>query len=102
MKKNGLGTDCILFEKYHIHTKAADILNRFPLLIKRLTSVTTVLAPTRAPRALGLGAALEKAGTCIAGPRAVWTVVLLCPRSQNPLRRVAVFMISFSLTSASV
>jgi transposase len=53
-------------KKYHIHTKAGDILNRFPTLSKRLASVGPTLSQTGTPRVLSLGADLEKAGACVA------------------------------------
>jgi transposase len=53
-------------KKYHIHTKTADILNRFPSLCKRLASFAKTASQTGAARLLSLGADLEKAGACVA------------------------------------
>jgi transposase len=61
-----LAQTAFVMKKYDIHTKAGDILHRFPVLIKRLASAAIVLAQSGAPRVLGLGADLEKAGACLA------------------------------------
>src|SRR3954469_26039996 len=61
-----LAQTAFVMKKYHIHTKADDILHRFPVLSKRLAVITTVLAQSGAPRVLGLGLDLEKAGACVA------------------------------------
>lgn len=51
---------------YILHTKATDILHRFPVLGKRLAQATAQLAQSGTPRVLCLGADLEKAGACVA------------------------------------
>lgn len=53
-------------KKYQLHTKAEDILTRFPALNKRLNANKGFLESSGAPRVLGFGADLEKTGACVA------------------------------------
>ena len=51
-------------KKYQLHTKTDDILSCFPALCKRLEGAARTPPVPGAPRVLGLGADLEKAGAC--------------------------------------